>query len=298
MRYDVSQCGYKIWDFVCVAAQPLRKHHHSTFACTKIETSATGFEFSKMRKYYTFLQWVVCGGGSGGGVLLTQSPCINLSRCTYSHTRYLFLNILFPASILPISNVHWTHRNFFFVSPFLFFHFMCGLLSSSIRYWTMTVNLDYHVSHLQLHRTRSCLWLLDMVVCAVETARTRWHHLHCAAQATAHLLALVPSHHRVDLLVVLVHRIHIVGQMVHCDELLRTFRHVLVLCVTCYGLQATPFHCHGDHIAAIDANDCRLRHQHLGQWLPENVESFGMSHFRNQYQTIDCHVFQLLCAVC
>lgn len=104
-----------------------------------------------------------------------------------------------------------------------------------------------------------------MVIRAIETPGTRRHHFHCSAQAAAHLLALVPSHHRADLLMVLVHRIHIVGQMVHCDELLRAFGHVLVLCVTRHGLQAAPFHCHGHHIDAIDANDCRLRHQYLGK---------------------------------
>lgn len=148
-------------------------------------------------------------------------------------------------------------------------------------------------AHLQLHRIGSGVRFLDMVICAIETTGTRRYHFHCAAQATAHLFALVPSHHRADLLMVLVHWIHIVGQMVHCNELLRAFGHVLVLCVTRNGLQTTSFHCHGHHIDAINANDCRLRHQYLGKWLPENDKSFGMPHIRDQYQTIDCHVLQL-----
>uniref|UniRef100_A0A8D8KDV4 (northern house mosquito) hypothetical protein n=1 Tax=Culex pipiens TaxID=7175 RepID=A0A8D8KDV4_CULPI len=82
----------------------------------------------------------------------------------------------------------------------------------------------------EFHRTRPSQWLLDVAVCAVEAARAGRHRVHCAAEAAAHLPALVPPHHGADVQLVQLHRVHRVGPLVHRDELLRPLGDVLVLC--------------------------------------------------------------------
>lgn len=146
----------------------------------------------------------------------------------------------------------------------------------------------------QLHRTGSRVRFLDLAVRAVEAARARRHHIHCAAEATIDISTLVSSHHRINLLMVLVHRIHIVRSLVHRHELLCTFRDVFVLCVARDALQAAALHLDGDNIVTIVPNDCRLRHQSVGARLSESCPPLAVPHFAAQHSIVDCHVLQLL----
>lgn len=150
-------------------------------------------------------------------------------------------------------------------------------------------------SSTQLHNRRPCRWILDVAVRFIKIAGIGRYAVRCAAQTAVNLFALVSSHHRFDLFMVLVLRIHVVRPVVHCDELLCAFGHVFVLCAPCHGLQATTFHSNGDHVAAIDTNDCRLCNQLLGLRLrtigaKQQEQLKHLPHFNDQHQIIACHV--------
>lgn len=100
-----------------------------------------------------------------------------------------------------------------------------------------------------------------MAVRVVQTPRAGRHHIHRAAQTTAHFPALVPSHHRADVYVVLVQRVHVIRPMVHCNELLGALDDVHVLRVPSYGLPAAPVRVHVHHVQPAIADVRRVFHQ-------------------------------------
>lgn len=120
----------------------------------------------------------------------------------------------------------------------------------------------------QLYRTWPSGWLLVVPVRSLQAARARRHSVHCTAQAAAHLFALVSPHNRPTLLVVLLHRVHIVRAVVHRHELLCPFHHVLVLRTTFHGIPTLEEHRHAHHVLSTNADDCRLCRQHLGSPVP------------------------------
>jgi len=70
----------------------------------------------------------------------------------------------------------------------------------------------------------------------VQAARTVRYHICSVAQETAHLPALVPSHDRAAILVVLVLGVYVVRPVVRCHELLGALYDVLVLRGQRHGL--------------------------------------------------------------
>lgn len=102
------------------------------------------------------------------------------------------------------------------------------------------------------------MWFLDLAVCTLQTTRIGRHTIHRAPQTAADLPALVPSHNRTDLHMVLIHRVHLVRTLVCRHELLRTLLNVLLLRTPRNALQATASHIDGHHVAAAHPDDRRM----------------------------------------
>lgn len=107
--------------------------------------------------------------------------------------------------------------------------------------------------------------MLVVPVRSLQAARARRHRVHCIAQTAAHLSALVSPHNRPTLLMVLLHRVHIIRAVVHRHELLRTLHHVLVLRTAFHGIPTLEEHRHAHHVLSTNADDRRLCRQYLGR---------------------------------
>lgn len=136
-----------------------------------------------------------------------------------------------------------------------------------------------------------------MAVRAVQAARTGRHHIHRAAQTTAHLPALVPSHHRAAVHVVLVHGVHVVRAVVHRHELLGALDDVHVLRDARHGLPAAHVRVHVHHGQPADADADRLLHQLHHVRVPEDGRAAVVPRVPAQHHAVVGHVLQLPGAV-
>lgn len=133
-----------------------------------------------------------------------------------------------------------------------------------------------------------------MAVRPLKTSRAWRHHFHSFAKAAAYLLALVSSHHRADVLVVLVHGIHCISSLVRCYELLRTLAHVHLLRAPSTQIPSTTLHFNGDHCPATHSDGRRMRYQRLGARVSTASWPRCLQHFTDQHQAVNRHVCQLL----
>lgn len=136
-----------------------------------------------------------------------------------------------------------------------------------------------------------------MAVRVVQASRTGRHHIHRAAKTAAHLPALVPSHHRADVHVVFVQRVHVVRPMVHRDELLGALDDVHVLRVPGNGLPAAAVRFHVHHGQSAGSDVRRLFHQLHHVRLPEGGRPAILSRVTAEHHPVVRHVFQLRGAV-
>ncbi len=89
--------------------------------------------------------------------------------------------------------------------------------------------------------------------------------------------------------------VHLIGPLVHRDELLRAFLDVHVLRPASDGLLPAKIHHDADHVAANRPNGDRLPGQLLVVYVPKIGAIVPHLHFK--YSTFHLHVFQLLRAL-
>jgi len=128
---------------------------------------------------------------------------------------------------------------------------------------------------------------------AVQAARAGRHDIHCAPQAATDLPALVPSHHRAAVHVVLVHGVHGVRAVVHRHELLGALDDVHVLRGARHGLPAAQVRVHVHHGQPVDANVGRLLHQLHHVRVPEGRRAALVPRVQAQHHSVVHHVPEL-----
>ena len=138
------------------------------------------------------------------------------------------------------------------------------------------------------------LWLL-------KASRAHRHTLHRASQAEAHLPPLVPPHHCLHLLLVLLHPHDCHGAVVHGDELLRALLHVRILRPSSWwDLQTSKMGQHVYHHSPTPTNGWRCDYQRSRSHEHRQPRLLLRRHHRVLLLPcvgLLCHVWQLFFAV-